>query len=172
MSNTFESEARKLIDHHHVELREVAIRVSERAAWDLSLPVAVIDARKQPSILTVTSVGTIGSVLRTSTVIGNPLIRSFLSLYGKTKNAEGAIESFINDPQTGQEFAELYERYREEKREGGLPMWSVEDASRFVIKSREAFSEGDVSLIAILDGCEISDHRIITFGSSIRSLRS
>ena len=44
-------------------LFDLACKVSGCSTWDLTLPVGVIDADKQPK-LTVTAVGTINSVVR------------------------------------------------------------------------------------------------------------
>ena len=64
-------------------------------------------------------------------------------------------------------FNEVWEAYREERRNGEAPMWSVEDATAFVLKSKEAHADREVACVAILQG---EPHRIVTFSVPIAFL--
>ena len=64
-------------------------------------------------------------------------------------------------------FNEVWEAYRDERRNGEAPMWSVEDATAFVLKSKEAHADREVACVAILPG---EPHRIVTFSVPIAFL--
>ena len=66
-------------------------------------------------------------------------------------------------------FAELWNAYREERQSGGQAMWSIEDATAFVMHSRCSHSDQEVSCVAILPG---DPHAIVTFSVPIRFLTS
>ena len=115
-------------------LFDLACAVSGRSDWDLNLPVGVIDARFGTPRLTVTAVGTINSVLKASAVIGTPLMRRFFDRFS-TVGLEQAHEEFSSG-EDAEAFGELWETYLDERRSGGQAMWSVEDATAFVMHNR------------------------------------
>ena len=146
-------------------LFDLACAVSGHPAWDLNLPVGVIDARHDKARLTVTAVGTINSVLRASPTIGTPLMQRFFARYNSV-GLEQAQREFRNGPDADA-FDELWETYRDERRSGGQAMWSVEDATRFVMHSRQSHNDHEVACVAILPG---DPHAICTFSVPIRFL--
>lgn len=148
-------------------LFDLACAVSGHPDWDLSLPVGVIDARHGKPRLTVTPVGTINSVLRASATIGTPLMRRFFDRFSKV-GLEQAKREMSNGPE-GDAFAELWETYREERNSGGQAMWSVEDATAFVMHSRISHRDREVACVAILPG---DPHAICTFSVPIQFLTS
>ena len=146
-------------------LFDLACAVSGKACWDLSLPIGVIDARRDAPKLVVTSVGTINSTLRASATIGNPLMQQFFARFEQV-----GVEQALADMKQGNDagvFNEVWEAYREERRNGEAPMWSVEDATAFVLKSKEAHADREVACVAILPG---EPHRIVTFSVPIAFL--
>ncbi|WP_115017348.1 hypothetical protein [Synechococcus sp. UW140] len=148
-------------------LFELACQVSAYRDWDLNLPVGVIDARHDKANLIVTSVGTINSVLRSSSTIGNPLMKRFFERFSRV-GLEQARQEFSHGDQA-EAFAELWETYLEERRSGGQPMWSVEDSTAFVMQSRCSHRDREVACVAVLCG---DPHAIVTFSVPIRFLTS
>ena len=155
----------ELVKHCATGLFDLACAVSGHPDWDLNLPVGVIDARHDKARLTVTAVGTINSVLRASSTIGTPLMQRFFARYNSV-GLEQAQREFRNGPDADA-FDELWETYRDERRSGGQAMWSVEDATRFVMHSRQSHNDREVACVAILPG---DPHAICTFSVPIRFL--
>jgi hypothetical protein len=146
-------------------LFDLACAVSGRSRWDLGLPVGVIDARRASPRLVVTAVGTISSVLRTSACIGHPLMRRFFERF-EAVGLEQALLEFRSGPDAD-DFAEVWDAYIEERRASGQAMWSVEDATAFVLQTRDHFQDREVACAAILPG---RPHEIVTFGVPISFL--
>ena len=78
-------------------LFDLACAVSGKSSWDLSLPIGVIDARRDAPKLVVTSVGTINSTLRASATIGHPLMLQFFARFEEA----GVEEGWDEYPQQG-----------------------------------------------------------------------
>ena len=68
-----------LIKQCGLGLFDLACAVSGHPHWDLSIPVGVIDARRTRPKLIVTSIGTINSIVKASSTIGDGL-RSLLQM--------------------------------------------------------------------------------------------
>ena len=64
-------------------------------------------------------------------------------------------------------FAEIWQAYKDERSHGDAPMWSIEDATDFVLKSREAHADREVACVAIFPG---DPHAIVTFSVPIAFL--
>ena len=153
----------QLCEDHARDLRDLAVAVAEHQQWDLTLPVAVIDARTDRRRFHVSAVGTIGNVVRVSTTIDHPLMQQLFHLI-QTRSDHSALELMRNDPDHGEEFATVFEMYREERR-GGAPLWSASDAASFVVKSKEAFDDRELAIVALLPG---DPHDVVTFGIPLR----
>ena len=154
-----------LIKECGLGLFDLACHVSALTTWDLNVPVGVIDARRSTPKLTVTAIGTINSVVRASATIGHPLMRQFF----ERMEAVG-VDQALNESIGGADadaFAEVWQAYKEERRQGDAPMWSMEDATDFVMKTREAHSDREVACVAILPG---DPHEIVTFSVPIAFL--
>ncbi|WP_115126369.1 hypothetical protein [Synechococcus sp. GEYO] len=149
----------KLCEDHAEDLRDLAIEVGAHHQWDLTLPVAVIDARSDRRRFHVTAVGTIGNVVRVSTTIDHPLMQQLFELI-QTRSDQSALELMLSNAEYGEEFAGLFEIYREE-RSGGAPLWSASDAASFVVKSKEAFDNRELAVVALLPS---DPHDVVTFG--------
>lgn len=149
----------QLCEEHDADLRSLALKVSEHRQWDLTLPVAVIDARSDRRRFHVTAVGTIGNVVRVSTTIDHPLMQQLFDLV-QTRGDDSALELMFNSAENSEEFAAVFEMYREERR-GGSPLWSASDAASFVVKSKEAFDDHELAIMALLAG---DPHHVVTFG--------
>jgi hypothetical protein len=143
-------------------LFDLACAVSGKSSWDLSLPIGVIDARRDAPKLVVTSVGTINSTLRASATIGHPLMLQFFARF-----EDVGVEEALTEMKQGAQADAFKEVCREERRNGEAPMWSVEDATAFVLKSKEAHADREVACVAILPG---EPHRIVTFSVPIAFL--
>ena len=154
-----------LIKQCSLGLFDLACAVSGHPHWDLSIPVGVIDARRTKPKLIVTSIGRINSIVRASSTIGSPLMKKFFSLFEKIGLDEALNE--MNRGETAAAFTELWQAYRDERHQGDAAMWSIEDATDFVLKSREAHADREVACLAILSG---DPHRIITFSIPISFL--
>lgn len=156
-----------LVKHCAAGLFDLACAVSGHPEWDLSLPVGVIDARHKKPRLTVTPIGTINTVLRASTTTGRPLMRRFFERM-KSIGLEQALTELrrSTDEET---FAALWEAYREEQLSGNPAMWSIEEATAFVVNSRSCHRDQAISCVAILPG---DPHEIVTFSVPIRFLTS
>lgn len=148
-----------LCSEHSKELKGLAVDVCAHARWDMNLPVAVIDARKTPHRFHISAVGTIGNILRVSTTADNPLMQQLFDLY-EERGTDGALEHMLNDEENGDEFAQLFETYKEERRMGS-PLWSASDAASFVVKSKEAFDDQELAIVALLPG---NPYDLVSFG--------
>ncbi|MGC6483408.1 MAG: hypothetical protein ACON4T_07590 [Synechococcus sp.] len=148
-------------------LFDLACAVSGHTTWDLTLPVAVIDARDSTPRLTVTAVGTINSIVKASAVIGTPLMQRFFDRFSSV-GLEQARDEFIAGEEA-EAFKEMWESYMEERRSGGQAMWSIEDATAFVMHSRASHQDREVACVAILPG---DPHAICTFSVPIQFLTS
>ena len=149
----------QLCEDHAGDLHGLAVTVGQHQQWDLTLPVAVIDARSDRRRFHVSAVGTIGNVVRVSTTIDHPLMQQLFELI-QTRSDQSALEQMHNDADHGAEFAAVFEMYQEE-RKGGSPLWSASDAASFVVKSKEAFDDRELAIVALLPG---DPHDLVTFG--------
>lgn len=149
----------QLCEDHETQLRDLATNVATHQCWDLTLPVAVVDARTDRRQFHITAVGTIGNVVRVSTTIDHPLMQELFELV-QSHSDDSALELMLSSEDRGTEFAEVFEMYREERR-GGAPLWSASDAASFVVKSKEAFDDRELAIVALLPG---DPHDIVTFG--------
>ena len=149
----------QLCSEHSQQLKGLALDVCSHGRWDMNLPVAVIDARKTPHRFHISAVGTIGNILRVSTTADNPLMQQLFDLY-EQQGSDAALEHMLNDEQNGDEFAQLFETYKEERRLGS-PLWSASDAAGFVVKSKEAFDDQELAIVALLPG---NPYDLVSFG--------
>ena len=157
-----EDRVKQLVEQLSEPLTVIAADVKERLIWDFSLPVAVIDARRDPPLLTQASVGSLGNVLRVSTKIDHPLIRQLFDIY-PDRGPDAAIDEMLNS-KYGKEFADVFDDYQEEKKAGTL-MWGADDLASFVVKSRTCFEDDELAIAAIFPA-ETGDsgHALATFG--------
>ena len=155
----------QLVKQCSMGLFDLACSVSGHSSWDLNLPVGVIDARRDTPKLMVTAVGTINSMVRASSTIGHPLMRRFFERM-ESVGLDKALEESISGEESD-EFAEIWQSYKQERFENGPQMWSIEDATDFVLQSREAHQHREVACIAILPG---EPHVIATFSVPIAFL--
>ncbi len=157
-----EDRVKRLVEDLSDPLAVIAADVRNRLAWDFSLPVAVIDARQEPPVLTQSSVGSLGNVLRVSTKIDHPLIRQLFDLY-PDRGSDAAIDEMLNG-QNGQEFSDVFDEYQEEKKAGTL-MWGADDLASFVVKSRTCFEDDELAIAAVFPA-DTGDngHALATFG--------
>ncbi|MHA3960170.1 hypothetical protein [Synechococcus sp. LTW-G] len=149
-----------LVESVREELADIARQAEAQASWSLELPVAVIDARKPPTRVYATAIGTIGSVLRISRTVDHPLIQQLFVLHEEI-GPEPAIEALLNGAD-GEEFAELWEEYREEAK--GELVWGANDAAAFVTKSKACHQDHELALVALVPG------HLYSCGIPIRSL--
>ena len=153
----------QLCEDHAGDLRALAISVGGHQQWDLTLPIAVIDARSERRRFHVSAVGTIGNVVRVSTTIDHPLMQQLFELI-QNRSDQSALELMLSNANYGEEFAGLFEIYREEH-SGGAPLWSASDAASFVVKSKEAFDDRELAVVALLPS---DPHDVVTFGIPLR----
>ena len=137
-----------LVESVREELADIARKAETQAAWSFALPVAVIDARKAPTRVHESAIGTIGSVLRISRTVDHPLIQQLFVLHEEV-GPENAIQFLLNGAD-GEEFAELWEEYREEAK--GELVWGANDAAAFVTKSKACHEDGELALVALVPG--------------------
>ena len=157
----------KLIKQCSMGLFDLACKVSGCSSWDLTLPVGVIDARRKRPKLTVTAVGTINSVVRASSTIGHPLMQRLFERM-ESVGPEQALEE-ANNCDEAETFGEIWQAYTLERSENGAPMWSIEDATAFVLQTKDAHRDREVACLAILPG---EPHAIVTFSVPIAFLTS
>ena len=153
----------QLCEDHAGDLHGLAFTVGQHQQWDLTLPVAVIDARSDRRRFHVSAVGTIGNVVRVSTTIDHPLMQQLFKLI-QTRSDDSALDLMLSDADYGEEFAAIFEMYREE-RSGGAPLWSASDAASFVVKSKQAFDDRELAIVALLPS---DPHDVVTFGIPLR----
>ena len=153
--------ARKLINELRDEMSDAGRELRNRAEWDLQCPVVVIDARNIPRRVVKTCVRGLTGTITTSDVIDDPLMRKFLVRYRQI-GEEVALNEFMSGTDAEQ-FAGLWERYKDERHAHGMAVWSHTDAAKFALKSKRCFQEGQLACVAITEGDEGEDHGVITF---------
>lgn len=157
-----EDRVKQLVEQLSEPLTVIAADVKGRLVWDFNLPVAVIDARREPPVLTQASVGSLGNVLRVSTKIDHPLIRQLFDIY-PDRGSDAAIDEMLNG-EHGKEFADVFNDYQEEKKAGTL-MWGADDLASFVVKSRTCFEDDELAIAAVFPAdTGDSGHALATFG--------
>jgi len=104
-------------------------------------------------------VGTIGNILRVSTTADHPLMQQLFELY-ESQGSDAALAHMLSDAESGDEFAQLFDTYKEERRLGS-PLWSASDAASFVVKSKEAFDDQELAIVALLPG---NPYDLVSFG--------
>ena len=110
--------ARKLINELRDEMSDAGRELRNRAEWDLQCPVVVIDARNIPRRVVKTCVRGLTGTITTSDVIDDPLMRKFLVRYRQI-GEEVALNEFMSGTDAEQ-FAGLWERYKDERHAHGM----------------------------------------------------
>ena len=116
-----------LIKQCSLGLFDLACAVSGHPSWDLNLPVGVIDARRSKPKLMVSAIGTINSTLKASSTIAHPLMVRLFERFEDVGLEQALTEMKRGDD--GEAFCEVWQAYRDERRCGDAPMWSIEDAT-------------------------------------------
>ena len=148
---------------------EAAIRLKAVDSWDFSCPCVVLDGRSDQVKAVVVGVGSIGNLVPTSAAIDSPEVKEWLRIASE-KSPEVAFAEMLNgDEDRARRFNEAYERLIEERQTGIKGLWSADDLSSFVSKSRAAFPNA-LSAVALLPGQEGQSHSILMFESDISSL--
>ena len=148
---------------------EAAIRLKAFDSWDFSCPCVVLDGRSDQVKAVVVGVGSIGNLVPTSAAIDSPEVKEWLRIASE-KSPEVAFAEMLNgDEDRARRFNEAYERLIEERQTGIKGLWSADDLSSFVSKSRAAFPNA-LSAVALLPGQEGQSHSILMFESDISSL--
>ena len=148
---------------------EAAIRLKAVDSWDFSCPCVVLDGRSDQVKAVVVGVGSIGNLVPTSAAIDSPEVKEWLRIASE-KSPEVAFAEMLNgDEDRAHRFNEAYERLIEERQTGIKGLWSADDLSSFVSKSRAAFPNA-LSAVALLPGQEGQSHSILMFESDISSL--
>ena len=148
---------------------EAAIRLKAADSWDFSCPCVVLDGRSDQVKAVVVGVGSIGNLVPTSAAIDSPEVKEWLRIASE-KSPEVAFAEMLNgDEDRARRFNEAYERLIEERQTGIKGLWSADDLSSFVSKSRAAFPNA-LSAVALLPGQEGQSHSILMFESDISSL--
>ena len=149
---------------------DVAREAAAHDGWSMNLPVCVIDDRGVIPRVSTTAVGTIGSVVRTSTVIDNPLIQEFLDLC-PDRGTEAALDVMLNnrDEAKAEQFAFVYDAYREERKSGAL-IWGANDAAAFVMKSQDCVRDNELACVALLPA-ENAQTQVCTFSLPIAFIK-
>ena len=137
----------QLVAANRQQLIPIAHQVAKTKIWSLSLRCAVIDCSEGLYKVHNSSVGGIGSFIRTSTVIDHPLMEQFLTLVS-SQGVDAALDSMADDLVESDEFNNLYDAYLEERQQGQL-MWGAGDATEFVMKSQDCFQDREMACIAV-----------------------
>ena len=148
---------------------EAAIRLKAVDSWDFSCPCVVLDGRSDQVKAVVVGVGSIGNHVPTSAAIDSPEVKEWLRIASE-KSPEVAFAEMLNgDEDRARRFNEAYERLIEERQTGIKGLWSADDLSSFVSKSRAAFPNS-LSAVALLPGQKGQSHSILMFERDIASL--
>ena len=147
MLDAFDPDLDQLVAANREHLIPIAQQVAKAEAWSLSLRCAVIDCTGGLTTVHNSSVGGVGSFIRTSTVIDHPLMESFLALVN-AKGVDAALEAMATNLDESEDFNNLYDAYLEERQLGQL-MWGAGDATDFVMKSQDCFKDREMACIAV-----------------------
>ena len=148
---------------------EAAQKLKAREAWDFTCPCVVMDGRSDVVKVSVIGVGSVGNVVPASAAIDSPEVREWLAI-ATEKGAEAAFAEIFDGPEDRAErFSEAYDQLREERESGVKGLWSADDLSSFVSKSRAAYPNA-LGAIAVLPGDGEQSHSVLTFESEVDSL--
>ena len=147
MLDAFDPDLDQLVAANREQLIPIAQQVAKTERWSLSLRCAVIDCSSGLPAVHNSSVGGIGSFIRTSTVIDHPLMEQFLALVN-SQGVDAALDTMANNVGESDEFNTLYDAYLEERQQGQL-MWAAGDATEFVMKSQDCFQDREMACIAV-----------------------
>ena len=159
-----------LVEHRFV-LIECAKRLNEKQTWTpIDCPVVVIDARKVPSSAQVCSVGAVSELVPASAAIDLPEIKEWIQLVRRNGHEDAFSEMLSRrGEEVGCRFAEGYGLLQTERREGVECLWSANDLSHFVVKTRAAFPKA-IGCLALFNGIDGNNHGVICFESEVQSL--
>ncbi|MEN9766372.1 hypothetical protein [Vulcanococcus sp.] len=142
-------------------LRAPASLVRAEREWSFSSICAVIDARGETPQVVTSTVGTINSVVVASSALDHPILQTFLKR-ARDEGPETALAAML-EGEDADDFAEVYERFREEQQDKGKAVWSVGDSAAFAAKAREAWNDQELACIAITPGATKDSHGVLTF---------
>ncbi len=160
-----------LLAEHRSVFIECAKRLSQKEAWSpVDCPVVVIDSRKLPSSAEICAVGSLASMVPASSAIDKPEIQEWIRLV-RVNGHEDAFSEMLTrrGEEIGCRFAESYGLFQAERREGVESLWSTNDLSHFVVKTRESFPN-TIGCVALFIGEDGKNHGVITFEASVEAL--
>jgi hypothetical protein len=160
-----------LLAEHQPVLRDGARRLCEKKSWSpVDCPVVVIDNRKSPSSAEICAVGSLARLVPASSAIDNPEIKEWLQL-ARANGHEDAFSEMLSrrGEDVGCRFAEAYGLFQTERREGVECLWSTNELSHFVVKTREAFPTA-IGCIALWIGEDGKNPGVMTFEADVRAL--
>ena len=128
--------------------------------WSLNSVCLVIDARRQTRVIQ-TTIGGVNGVITVSSASDHPLVQRWLALVSEMGD-KPALDVMMNGDD-GEEFCDAFEALKEERKERGQCLWTMTDCSEFVLRSKDAHAQGELSCIAVLPGSDKADWQMATF---------
>jgi len=136
------------------ELAEVAMQLLTADSFSLQTPVALDRGQGVEAV----AVGSLGGYLKASSALASPLLKQFLELR-EAGGADAAWEELANDPETGEEFCEVWDACQEELERGVV--CSVDDLVAFVGASKEAYNSHYKHLLVVLQkGGRLTSYKV------------
>jgi hypothetical protein len=136
------------------ELAEVAKKLLTTEAFSLQTPVALDRGQGVEAV----AVGSLGGYLKASSALASPLLKQFLELR-EEHGADAAWGKLANDPETGEEFCEIWDACQEELERGVV--CSVDDLVAFVGASKEAYNSHYKHLLVVLQqGGRLTSYKV------------
>ena len=73
------------------------------------------------------------------------------------------MEIMLQDKRNQVEFSEAYEELKNEHQERGQMLWTIDDASAFVLRTKDAYAKNELSCIAVLSGPKRTASELVSF---------
>ena len=157
-----------LIAKHRPVFIECSKRLSEKEAWSpVDCPVIVIDNRKPSSSAEICAIGSLASIVPASSAIDKPEIKEWLRLARANGHEEAFSEMLTRRGEDiGCRFAESYGLFQAEQYAGVKSLWSTNDLSHFVMKTRESFPNA-IGCVALFIGEDGKNYGVVTFEAEV-----
>ena len=117
----------------------------------------------------IAAVGSVGSIITASTAIDIPEVRAWAELAAE-KTPEEAFDTMFNgDKEVAKAFSIGFDQLQQEHRNGIVGLWSANDLSRFVMKTREVFPSA-LGCIALVPDENNAQHAVLAYELDVSML--
>lgn len=154
----------ELVEKHQLELWQAAEQIDASSEWSLSSPCVLIKDGKAVVI----PVSGIGNHLTVCSYVEHPLIQKWLQVF-EAEGFEAAFDQCLNQAsdEDGEDFALLYDEWRQDVKTRGHGEVGAGDIARFTVKARETYPREVPVMAVIQDG---GKKAVMTFWIGVKGL--